>query len=387
MADSQFKPMGIWKVALISKGGMALAVAAALFFSFDLDPFVSTFARWPRTGSPTLWSRFATWDGAHYLLLSTEGYERGSPSCAFYPLWPALIRLASPLAFGNPLAAGLVLANGLSLVSIVLLYRLFEPYGARTARQAVILFLAFPGALFLSFPYTESLFLVLVLALFWGLETQRWLWPAIAGFLLPVARPVGVFVALPVAWRLYELGKSARAAPATARVARRRNWRWLLALCPLLGYAAYFGLMEAWTGNAFEGFEAQKRYPNSPSIMNMFDCAGFLGALANVHTLCGMRDSAMDRAFFLLALALLPLIYRLNKTWFFYTLSTGLVPALTSWFMSYRRYTVVLFPVFVVLAQLLAKGGRRWLFWYYVILLAALQAWAVWQFVNFRWAG
>jgi hypothetical protein len=48
---------------------------------------------------------------------------------------------------------------------------------------------------------------------------------------------------------------------------------------------------------------------------------------------------------------------------------------------------MVCFPVFIVLAQLLAKTKSRWLFWYYTSLLAALQIRAVRQFVNFNWAG
>ncbi len=161
----------------------------------------------------------------------------------------------------------------------------------------------------------------------------------------------------------------------------------LLALCPLLGYAAYFGLMHVWTGNAPEGFEAQKNYPNSPSIANMFNVTGFTNALLNIHSLDGMMDSALDRVFFVLFLALLWPIYRLDKTWFFYVLPAGLVPVLSSWFMSYRRYLMVLFPLFVVPALLLRKAQSRWLFWYYVVLLAALQAWAATRFVNFNWAG
>jgi hypothetical protein len=379
---------GPWGIVIGAKAVLLLAVVAAVLGVFNLAQFRSAYARWPRAESPTLASRFSTWDAAHYLALSQNGYAAGSRSCAFYPLWPALIHLGALLTGGRPLLAGMVLANALSVVGFWLFYRLVQRhYGAEIGRDALILMLAFPGALFFSFPYTEPLYLVLVLALFWGLETERWLWMAITGFLLPLARPVGVLAVLPVAWHLFERQKVARAAATTTTGAGNRPRPWPLVLCPLLGYAAYFGLMHAWTGNASEGFEAQKSYPNSPSIRNMFNYAGFLSALANVQTLDGMTDSALDRVFFLLVLALLPLIYRLNKTWFFYTLPAAMVPALTSWFMSYRRYTVVLFPVFVVLAQLLAKCRRRWLFWYYVVCLGALQAWAVRQFVNFNWAG
>lgn len=119
----------------------------------------------------------------------------------------------------------------------------------------------------------------------------------------------------------------------------------------------------------------------------MFDVARFVSVFLSARSLNGMMDSFLDRGFFVLLLVLLPLIYRLNKTWFFYTLSVGVVPAVTSYFMSYRRYIMVCFPVFIVLALLSRKPERRALFWYNVVVLASLQLWAVRQFVNFNWAG
>jgi hypothetical protein len=55
--------------------------------------------------------------------------------------------------------------------------------------------------------------------------------------------------------------------------------------------------------------------------------------------------------------------------------------------MSYRRYAIMLFPMFVVLAQLVARSKSRWLFWYAVAVFGALQVWAICQFINFNWAG
>lgn len=49
----------------------------------------------------------------------------------------------------------------------------------------------------------------------------------------------------------------------------------------------------------------------------MFNVTGFTNALLNIHSLDEMRDSMLDRVLFLLLLALLLPIYRLNKVWFF----------------------------------------------------------------------
>jgi hypothetical protein len=336
-------------------------VLVSLLAEFNVDQFNSAYARWPRSGEPVLSSRLASWDVAHYLQLSESGYERGSHSCAFYPFWPALIRAATALTFGSPFAAALLLTNVLSIGALWLFYEhTRKMVGEDISRDSLILLLAFPGALFFAVPYTESIFFLLAMAFFWALSSRNVSWVAATTLLLPLTRAVGVFILFPLAWHLYEQ--------------KRPFKHWLLVACPILGYAGYFGLMHAWTGNPFEGFEAQKAYPYSPSISNMLDLGRFFEVFLHVRTLDGMMDSVLDRAFFVLLLALLPFVYRLNKTWFWYALPMGLVPAMTSYFMSYRRYIMVIFPVFIVLAQLLARTKSRWLLWYYVIGLAALQA-------------
>ena len=353
---------------------LVLVVFGAVLSGFNEEQFRTAYARWPQNGGPTFGSHFATWDAAHYLRLSSIGYQHGSFSCAFYPLWPLTIRAVSILSSFPILPASLLLANGLAVAAFWMLFKLIErKFDVKTAQCALILVLAFPGSLFFSFPYTESLYLFLVVAFFSELERERYFWPCLIGLLMPLTKAIGVFIVLPLAWHLYE---------------KRRTYRhWLLLLAPLLGWAAYFGYMYTQTGNAFEGFEAQKAYPHSPSIRNMFNLPAFFNAFVMVGSVHGMMDSVLDRLYFVLFLSLLPLIYRLNRTWFWYALPAGLIPAMTSYFMSYRRYIMVLFPLFIVLAQLLTKDQRRWLFWYYVAASIALQAWAIREFVSFDWSG
>jgi hypothetical protein len=331
---------------------------------------------WFRTGveGSRVEISFTTWDIKYYLQLAQNGYVSGSPLCAFYPLWPGILFLAGRLTGGHLLMASFGLCNVLSFIAFLLFYHLVErQHGKRVALDALILLLAAPGAFFFSFPYTEALYLVLVLAFFWGLECDARLLLCIAGFLLPLARPVGVFIEVPLAWHLFR--------------SRAPQARWLLMLAPLLGYTCYFTFMHLATGNALEGFVAQRSYPLSPSIRNIFNVPALLNAIIGIRTWDGMTDSAVDRGCFFLFLVLLPFIFRGNRTWFWYTLPTGLIPALTSYFMSYRRYVMVCFPMFVISALILTKNGRRWYFWCCVVLLAVVQILAVLRFVNADWAG
>ena len=381
-----------WQLILGYKCICAITIGIGFFCEFDTRVFQAS-VHWPIAATePALSSRLACWDSAYYLVLVRDGYQPGSSACAFYPLWPTIIRGVSWLIRGNPLLIAMLLANALSVVALWQFYRLVEQrFGEMIARDALILFMAFPGALFLSFPYTESLYLVLVLFFFRHLQSGRYALAAIAGFLLPLTRAVGVLIVVPLVWHLFERQRRvAKLTPADTSQTPRKEMRplhWTLALCPLLGYAAYLSLMRAWTGNAFEGFTAQKFYPNSQSIRNIFNYTEIWRALVGADTLNGLTSSVLDRSFFLMFLVLLPLTYRLDKTWFFYVLPTGLIPALSNWFMSYRRYVMVLFPIFIVLALVFRRPALRKVFWYYIALLSALQVWAILQFVNFKWAG
>jgi hypothetical protein len=110
---------------------------------------------------------FQTWDTQQYLIISQYGYQAGSAANGMYPLWPFCIRLFSHVTGGNHLLAGLFLSNLCSVAAFVLLYRyIARESGVSLADHAIMLMLAFPGALFLLFPYSEALFLLLSVGIF-----------------------------------------------------------------------------------------------------------------------------------------------------------------------------------------------------------------------------
>src|SRR5690606_35297815 len=146
---------------------------------------------------------------------------------------------------------------------------------------------------------------------------ERYVCVAAIGFLLPLTKAVGVFCVFPLLAHLW---------------LQRAHWKNYLAYYgPILGYAAYFGVMRSTTGNALEGFEAQQFYPNQPSIAHLFDLPAFLTHLFMPLRLHGMLDSMIDRGVFLLLLASLYPMWKLNKIYFVYACFIGLIPAASSW--------------------------------------------------------
>jgi len=377
---SQFwKILGIFAahVLLIASG-----VAVVWHFAaYNGDQAASVHVLWETSDLKGLFRHLTTWDAAHYLTLSHNGYHSNSPSCAFYPLWPALINLSSSFLCVNETAASLLIANLLSGAAFFFFYEIVRTKLSHTiALRAVLLLAFFPGSLFLALPYSESLFLFLILLFFIGLDRCTFWLCAISSFLLPLCRPVGIFILATV---LYVAFVNTSEKPNDLE-------RWpslkLLPLFPITGLAIYFAIMFLSTGNALEGFAAQSAYLADASPRKILDLPGLWTTFTNVQSPFGMENAVFDRVLFVIFLLSLPLTYRLSREWFWFALPAGVVPALTNSFISYRRYVVIVFPFFVVLALLLRRGPT-WMFWYFLAISALLQFVLVCLYSSFNWAG
>lgn len=317
---------------------------------------------------------FQTWDAAHYLHVASSGYHAGEMSCCFYPLWPFLIRVGSLATAGNLLVAGLVLANLLSLAGLLLLHREVEATeGETVADVALAVALAYPGAIFLELVYSEALFFPLAVAFLAALRRGRLPWAGAAAFLLPLARPVGIFVALPLAVKLLRRG------------APPRERAWLLA--PLLGWAVYFLVLQVATGNAFEGFRLQRLFAQQASVAGLVDVPGFFRHFFAVDALFSYRGGFLDRVAFVWWAATLVACWRRDRVAFAYLLPLGLVPATGNAFVSYARCLLVAFPVFVETARFLARESRKTWLAALLVVLGALQVVFLVRHVNHHWVG
>ncbi len=144
------------------------------------------------------------WDVGAFLNISYFGYKH-TPDVAFFPLWPLVQHLGGLLlggAFPNSFyIAGLLLANSFFYIALVLLYCLvaedFDPILARK----VLYCLAFsPYALFFFAGYSESLFVLLCIAIFLLLRRGMpldWWFAGVLGFFAVLTRSSGLDLVLP----------------------------------------------------------------------------------------------------------------------------------------------------------------------------------------------
>jgi hypothetical protein len=150
---------------------------------------------------------WTVWDGWWYIGIARDGYSAmpvndvNMANYAFFPLYPALVRLAS-FAFGDFALSGIIVSNICLLVACYYIYRYVGlDSDEATAKRSVKYLILFPAAFVFSAVLTESLFVALVVACLYYARKGDWLAAGILGFFVPLARMPGLAIVVPL---LYE---------------------------------------------------------------------------------------------------------------------------------------------------------------------------------------
>lgn len=303
---------------------------------------------------PGIFRPFNTWDTQHYLYLAERGYGVNPMSNAFYPLYPYLIWVFTPLFLGKALIAAYVISNLFSLLVPVYMYKLsalfFPP---EQAFRATVLLVSFPTAFYLSVAYTEALYLSLCLMAFYYLFTGDVPKSCLFSFLLPLVRAQALLFVVPIAV-LFIQAALAKKGDFRASVTDASRRFLPPALATVCGMAVYFALCRWQLGGFLAGLSAQQLYVAKNALGNIvLPHVWFMSNFVNIDLqLHNYTNSMIDRAAFLLCLPLLVGVYRTqHKALFAYAALTMLVPALTGFFMSYTRFLLVVFPLFMYLGS------------------------------------
>ena len=173
----------------------------------------------------------------------------------FFPLYPLLVRLFSPLTGGAMMPAAVAVALLFSALSGTVLYRLLrlDYPRARAGRAAGTLFLL-PGAFFLASPMSESVFLYFSLLSFYLARREKWLGAGLCGALSAFSRSLGVLILAPL---LFEaLSRRIRRQYGTGKTLRCLGCC-LLVLC---GTAAYLAINLKYYGDPLYFMKIEDRY-------------------------------------------------------------------------------------------------------------------------------
>ncbi len=172
-----------------------------------------------------LWQRFDTnW----YLAIAERGYGTNEGDVHFPPLYPALIRVVVALV-GDSMLAALLISNFAFIAALALFYQSTrEWFGAPVAARAATYLVLFPTAFFFLAAYTEPLFLLATLLALRAMQTRAWLSAGLWCFCAVLLRLQGVALLVPLAYELW-----------SARPLDKRFARVVSLTLPALGLALY----------------------------------------------------------------------------------------------------------------------------------------------------
>jgi Mannosyltransferase (PIG-V) len=319
---------------------------------------------------------WARWDSSFFLQIAEHGYD--GTTAAFYPLYPGVVAVLGRVFFGQYIVAGIVVSLAATLGAFLLLHRVAEErLGADGARRTVLYLAVFPMALFLQAVYSESLYLLLVLAAFVLAERGRFGWAGVVTGLAILTRVTGVAL-LPalvlLAWR------------------RRDRLRSLAGLALAVPVAAAYPLL-LWQqiDDPWAFVHAQERWHRHLSAAGPF--GGIWDALTNwvppgadhAHALAVSAEALVALALFV---PLTVVAWRRFGAPYglFAAVSLAIPLSLPSdrWpLLSMPRFGLVIFPLFMALAVL---GGRPRVHTAIVAVSSlflgiVVAQWALWQWV------
>lgn len=314
----------------------------------------------------SLWQRF---DVNWYLKIAGQGYHENDGSTVYFPIYPMLVRGVSLVL--PPMLAAVMISNAALIAALALLYRLFSRISDETvARRALVYFLIFPSAFFLTVAYSESLFLLFCLASFDCASQRQWGWAALWGAFSALTRLQGVLMVIPL---VYMLWRELRGTTLSIQLLRALP----LGVIPL-ATLCFQTVTNMSILNVYEGMLRAQFVLPWENVWAAFSLA--------LHG----SASAVDVINLLVTVGLVAAMFTVwKKLPFEYTLYALLMfvaPMLrmttTQSLVSMLRYALVIFPVFFVLGS---WGRNPWVNRMVLYLSFPLQLYLSAQFILWGW--
>jgi hypothetical protein len=315
---------------------------------------------------------WGVWDSGWYLPLAKYGYSAvisssaatiGQANYAFFPLYPLLISLFEKI-IGNYFIAGLLVANISLIVACVYLYKLARlDFDRAVSLRTIQYCLLWPVAFIFSGVFTESLYLALAIAAFYYARKNNWLLACILGFFLALTRSIGALIVIPLLYEylrtksvsisslprnlltaddnrsLYSLGCTRSVGMETSNIGKEMFY--FLLVPAGLGLFSYYNYIL--TKNPFAFLQIQASWGRQ--LVNPIRL--IIGGLFH-----GDITSIFNSLFVLLTVALVIIFYKkIRGSYLIFIAYSIIVPLLTG-LESLPRYILVIFPLFILLAQI-----------------------------------
>lgn len=345
---------------------LAIALISKIYILY-LIPWLSLFVvHTPRLSSMGIYELWKIWDVNAYVRIAEYGYQtagEGAADIAFFPLFPFFIALLGAISSLSFVYSGFVVSTITSSLAAVMFYKLvLLDNNRKIAFTAVTLLFLFPTAFFLHIPYTESLFLFLVVSTFYFLRIKLFMAAFIFAAFASATRLPGIALVPAI---LVEIILTNR------NLIKKKPLILLFALVvPPSGFIFYLVLNYLVHGN-FVAFTVllEKNWGTHFSLF----ASGFEAAWSSISWRQGAEVLTLGYAqLFAVGLGVISLVYsafKLPVSYTVYMLVSLLMYSLTSFWLSMPRYIIVLFPMFVFLAKLCQFPLFRYIWFIFSIVL------------------
>ncbi|MDD3735389.1 MAG: mannosyltransferase family protein [Candidatus Pacebacteria bacterium] len=267
VSSSKKKGFNIWvfilflffftRIILTFCGIYILSENKELFFENSPDPLYKNidqnFLNNPYNLILTTWIH---WDSRWYLEIAENGYTMPSNDnteapWAFFPLYPALIKIFSFLFLGDLKLSGLFVSNICLILSAYFLYKLVLKHwnSEKLAKNSVVYLFLFPVSFLFSSILSESLFLLLSLLTFYFSQKKNWFYAGVVGLFASLTRSIGCLLFIPI---LFDYFKSKNFK--FKKIDFKIGYLFLIPLGTLL----YFSYLYFLTGDFFTWFNTEK---------------------------------------------------------------------------------------------------------------------------------
>jgi hypothetical protein len=311
------------------------------------------------------------WDTEWYVGLARDGYRwHDEPgvleNIAFFPAYPLALRaVASATGAADSIVrwnwTGVIFSTILFATALGFLARLGALLASPSVGyRAALVCAVYPWSIYFGLPYTESLFLLACCAATYrylgGRHLEGFVWGIVAG----LTRPNGIMLAvlLGMLWLRDTYCLFARSAPARETAVLPVVRSALPVVAPVLGIVIYSAYVRGVTGDPLAWLRVQEGWGRH-SMDPVFVLTRFAADLVTAP-IAMLREHPYKLAngmTGLLALALvIPIGRRLGWPYAAFVLLGVIMPVADGGFASLGRYTAILFPLFLYLAQVMQKA-------------------------------
>lgn len=322
-----------------------------------------------------IWQR---WDALQYLKIAENGYTAVGDDrflIVFFPFYPLLVSVFSFLT-GNYLVAAFFVTAIASIAHGLVFRELVKLDHSETIAQLSVLFLfIFPTSYFLHIPYTESLFLSLTIGAFLAARKRAWLIAGILGGLACMTRINGLVLLPALALEVWQ----------EHRETRTLSSKWFFLLLIPAGFAVYLILNYVVAGDPLIFMTYQREHWYRYFRWPWEGIWETIKRVDNPKTIDAHMTGIQELFFVVVGLAALLIGWnKLRNSYRIWMLLNWLLFVSTSFVLSVPRYTLTLFPIFI----LMAIAARR--YWslkvLFVVWSILFMAAFVIQFVRGMWA-